>query len=157
MSGYDPILDEELELPDGKKLSMASLTVIDEENLSDEYAHHAAWLTYVGVLAAEAEAEWKVAKLATEELVAELDTIARHTLFKSGKFTEAMVSAWIHADHRYHDVSEAEILAYRSYKICKALEYGMRERGGQLISLGAKVRQELDTTYMQLRMSSTED
>lgn len=157
MNDFSEYYDQVLTLPDGKETSFARLLVIDKDNLSNEFASHAAWLGYIGVLTAEAEAEYEQAKMELETLYAEKDAQARIEFnSKNMKFTEKMVESWVNMDGDYNKVQFTKIEALKAYKILRALEAAMREKGSMLVSLGATLRQEMDMTNMQIRVRGIE-
>lgn len=147
--------DQQIELPDGKQTSFAKLLLIDKDNLSREFAQHAAWLGYIGVLTAEAEAEYETAKLELETIYAEVDSKARLAFNRNNtKFTEAMVHAFINLDEGYIAANRLKLEKLKDYKTLKAIESAMKEKGNMLISLGATMRQELDVTSLVTRSHS---
>lgn len=153
MNDFSDYYDQELTLPDGKSTTYAQLLVIDKDNLSAEFASHAAWLGYIGVLSAEAEADYEQAKLELETLYAEKDAQARLEFnSKNVKFTEKMIEAWVNMDGAYINAQQAKVEALKMYKILRALETAMKEKGSMLVSLGAMVRQEMDMTGMQIKV-----
>lgn len=153
MNDFSEYYNQPVTLPDGKETSFAQLLVIDKDNLSDEFASHAAWLGYIGVLTAEAEADYEHAKMELETLYAEKDAEARMAFnAKNVKFTEKMIEACVNMDSLYIRVQTEKIEALKAYKILRALEAAMRERGSMLVSLGATMRQEMDMTNMQIRV-----
>lgn len=142
-----------LTLPDGKVTNYKQLLVIDDANLSAEFSSHAAWLGYVGVLTAEAEANYEAAKLEAETVEAERDAAARKEFsLKNVKYTEAMVKAWVAMDTEYLDAHELRLNKLQEYKTMRALETAMKEKGSMLISLGATMRQEMDVTNLVSRI-----
>lgn len=140
-------------LTDGKATNYNDLLVIDETNLSAEFASHAAWLGYIGVLTAEAEAEYEKAKLEADQLEAETDAKARVSFNRSNvKATEAMVKAYVLMDDDYTSALDSKIEKLKTYKTLKALETAMKEKGNMLVSLGATMRQEMDMTNLVSRI-----
>lgn len=157
MNDFSDYYDQVLTLPDGKETTFARLLVIDKDNLSNEFASHAAWLGYIGVLTAEAEAGYETTKMELETLYAEKDAEARVEFnSKNMKFTEKMVEAWVNMDSTYIKTQAEKIEALKEYKILRALEAAMREKGSMLVSLGAMMRQEMDMTNMQIRVRGIE-
>lgn len=145
--------DTTLLLYDGKVTSYSDLLVIDEANLAAEYSRQAAWLGYIGVLTAEAEADYEKAKLDSETLYAETDARIRLDLAAKGvKITEDLVKSRVLLDDEYVAALNAKIESLKSFKMMKALETGMKEKGNMLVSLGATVRQEMDMTTLVSRI-----
>lgn len=145
--------DSGITFTDGKVTSYNDLLLIDDTNLSAEFSQHAAWLGYIGVLTAEAEADYEVAKLEADTVEAEADYQARLSLNSKGiKFTEPMVKAWIAMDTSYINANTTKIEKLKVYKTMKALETAMKEKGSMLISLGATQRQEMDVTNLVSRI-----
>jgi hypothetical protein len=145
-------VDTVITLPDGKEVDLVGLLNIDQDRLSDEFAHHAAWLGYVGLLAAQAEAAYEQAKLELETIEAERSTVARTAFAEQNiKATESMVKSWVLMDSIYQDVASLKLARLETYKRLKAIEVAMRERGSMLVSLGATLRQEMDMTDLKMR------
>lgn len=153
VNNFNEYYDQVITLPDGKETTFARLLVIDRDNLSHEFSSHAAWLGYIGTLTADAESNYEQAKLENETLRAEKDATARREFnTKNIKFTENMVDAWVRMDDEYIDSCQNKIECFKTYKIIRALETAMKEKGSMLISLGATMRQELDMTGLQVRL-----
>lgn len=147
--------DQAITLPDGKVTSFSDLLIIDRDNLAQEFAEHAAWLGYIGILTAEAEEAYETAKQSAETLYAEKDADARLTFnSKNLKFTETMVKNYVELDNDYISAQQYKIGCYKVYKLMRAIEASMREKGSMLVSLGATVRQEMDMTDLRTRLGS---
>lgn len=138
-------------LPNNK--SYSALLIIDKDDISSEYSSHAAWLGYIAVLTAEAEADYEKAKLDLDTLHAEKDTQARREFnLKNIKFTENMVNSWVNLDDEYIQAGERRIETLKAFKTLRAIEMAMKEKGQMLISLGATMRQEYDVTGLVSRL-----
>lgn len=145
--------DQPIKLPDGKQTSFSHLLIIDDANLSKEFADHAAWLGYIGVLTAEAEDIYETAKMELDVLYAEVETNARlHYDAGRVKYTEPMIKAYVQLDSEYYQAAKRKLEALKAYKTLKALEAATKEKGNMLVSLGATMRQELDHTELRLRL-----
>ena len=147
-------IDTTITLFDGNKVEYRNILHIDENNLAGEFADHPVLLGYVGTLVARAERAYENAKLDFEVLVAQIDKDIRHNAAVNNvKITEAKIASQIKRDPDFYDASVIKNEAYEQYKLMRALETGLKERGAMLVSLGATIRQELDMTSIQIRNS----
>lgn len=144
------ILATTLEL-DGNSVTVKDLLLIDETKLSDEFAKQASKFAYVGLLAAEAEAEVLQVKAEKDEVYAEADLAIRDEFEKLGKkSTEALIRSEVLLDDAYNKVLRKESEATERWHKLRVLADATRQRGDMLISLGATLRAEFDVTNMSL-------
>lgn len=132
------------------------LLQIDATNLSQEYSQQAAMYGYIGMLCAQAEADYNDAKTNKDAAYAEVELQVRTAARKQSadapeiKVTEGLVKSMVIMDDVYMEAAMLENRALAAWKKLRALADAFKQRGEMMISLGATLRQEYDMTSMTL-------
>lgn len=124
------------------------LLAIDPENLMEELIHHAEHCWEVGERATQAVAERDAAKLAVEQLEAELDSVHRAKLAKAqDKVTEAMVKASIKDDPKMAAAQDEYLTSKLAADQWNKMDASFHTRSGMLKLV----------TFVALKQVSMED
>lgn len=118
---------------------------IDEANLSQELATHAAKMVFVAEAAVKAQLAYDQFKLKVAELSAHIDMEVRQEAEAEGKkITEKMVENRVSCDENYKKAS-AHLLGLKAHaEMMKARREAWKERGSMLVQLSSNKRAEMD-------------
>lgn len=123
-------------------------------DLNAEFKNQPGRYAYIAALVAKSEAVYNDAKHRTETEYAHLELDYRKTLAEEGvKVTEATIKSYVQTDDRYSASIASELNALQNWKLLRAIEAGLRERGQMLISIGANMRQEQSMLDMHINQA----
>ena len=139
---------------DGREVTVGDLFAIDDTNIVEEFGNQAARYAYIGLQTALAEAAFEEAKAAADFTRAKLDgAIRAEPDHVAKKPTETAIAGMIEEDPEYQLAMGKSRECRTEFKILRAVEAAMRQRGDMLVSLGATLRQEYDVTDMAMKQA----
>jgi hypothetical protein len=125
---------------------------IDEDNLNEEYIKQPGTFAWYAVLTAEAEAYRDKLKFDLEVLAADLDKQVREEIeLRGDKVTEKLVETEVGRKQEYRNKKEELLEANRQLNVMKAVKEGLVQKKDMLISLGANMRNEKDSSVRILQ------
>lgn len=153
----DEVKSAKWEVPVGDKLKtfyLEDIFIIDETNLTQEFAQQASLYAYFSGLSAQLEYNLSLISTAKEQSYAEADSYYRaDAVHNDKKITEAQVRAAVILDEEYNKYVESETEAHRDYKIVQGIVRALEQRANMLISLGSQVRHEANMDGMNIHDS----
>jgi len=124
---------------------------IDDSDLCTEFAELAGHVAYYGSMLAQARTDRELAKLALEETRAKAHLLVREsTANAKPKPTVADIDATVAMRADVHDARMAYIESEAAHELAKSNLAAMLAKRDMLISLGAHVRSEMDTTVTKI-------
>jgi hypothetical protein len=128
------------------EINLDEYLLVDENNLAVEFARHSAKYAYLAILCAGAEASY----IAAKEAVSRAEKQGLLDAKTSGiKVTDTVAEAM--AELSCSELRDYEVACRAQYLLMKAVVDAMSSRKDMLISLGAHLRAEQDTTGMTVR------
>lgn len=130
---------------------------IDESGLVKEFTQQASKYAYIAVLASLAENDVKRAKISLKHEEAAANVRARSDLtLEGGKVTEKAVEARAIIDDGVKEIQKSLLDAEATHGLLKALEASYRMRADMMVSLGTRMRMEMEQTGMNMKGSTEE-
>ena len=121
----------------------AECVSLDPNDLNPAFVRYTADLAHWGTLLADAKREAALAELAAQMTSADLDSLARETLYADKKPTEAAIAAWIAKHPLNEQVARAVIEAQFVVDKVRAIYEAIKSKRDMLVGLGAQARAEL--------------
>ena len=149
------VVDINVQLDDGKRVSVAGLTEIDQDNLNDEFASQSAKYAYFAVLCAEARVTRDTAQDAYKQ--EQGDAFVAFKRDEDGEFsindkpvTDGLANQLVAADDGCAQLKQEYLEAEREFRVLDALVRSLDMRANMLISLGANLRSEAEMDGMHI-------
>jgi predicted nucleic acid-binding Zn-ribbon protein len=135
-----------------KKFDIGKLFMIDQDNLSNEFATQASMYVFFAVATAEADRQLAMKSLLYDQEAADADESYRKELDAAGtKYTEAVIKSMIVRDEDCIKVKNEKENAEYELNILKAIVKAFEQRAMMLQSLGSHLRHEYDMQGMNIR------
>lgn len=135
-----------------KKFDIGKLFMVDQNNLSNEFASQASMYAFFAVMTAEADRHLAMQSLLYDQEAADADESYRKQLDEAGtKYTEAVIKSLIVRDEDCIKVKTAKDDAEYQLNILKAIVKAFEQRAMMLQSLGSHLRHEYDMQGMNIR------
>lgn len=143
---------------EGRAISIKEILEINQQDLNNEFATQAARYAYFGVLAANAQHAWFIAKNKSKELYSALFAEAKadqNNIPAGGRtVSDSTADSLVLLDPEYIEIQQAELDAQLSAQILKVLADSFDQRSRMLHELGNMAANEQRMTGMQV---DTED
>jgi hypothetical protein len=140
-----------------RKFDIGKLFMIDQDNLSNEFATQASMYAFFATATAEADRHFAMQSLLYDQEAADADESYRKQLDDAGtKYTEAVIKSMIVRDEDCIKVRNAKEDAEYELNILKAIVKAFEQRAMMLQSLGSHLRHEYEMQGMNIREEAAE-
>lgn len=141
-----------------RSFNIANVLMIDDQNISADFASQASVYGYFAALLAMAEDAAAGAVVAREQQEASSSLYWRTDAQNNGsKITEGNIQAMVTADEDVQKAVDRELKTKLDAKLLKSIVGALEQRANMLVSMGAMMRHEMDMTSMRINQSKFDE